>query len=99
MYDKLVYVQVYHAGAQASHFVNRSTIQMLNDFFSNNFVNVSKGYKRINNTMCDFMLNCSGNGKCNNNGICECDTGYGLADCSASADVFEQFASYTLNPR
>mmetsp|Transcript_19729 Transcript_19729/g.16891 ORF Transcript_19729/g.16891 Transcript_19729/m.16891 type:complete len:124 (-) Transcript_19729:362-733(-) len=49
--------------------------------------------------MCEYNNKCSGHGKCLPTGLCKCDDGYGLSDCSVQAKLFEQFGTYTLKPR
>ena len=49
--------------------------------------------------MCKYSNNCNGNGGCGAHGICNCQDGYGLADCSAKAVNLNTFTTYSLNNR
>lgn len=44
------------------------------------------------------MNNCSGHGTCNSSGLCNCDAGYGLADCSVGkvSILYNRLMSYYL---
>ena len=49
---------------------------------------------------CDFMNQCSGHGKCNVHGFCECEPGYFSADCSIlPEEADEDLVIEDLRPR
>lgn len=44
--------------------------------------------------MCHYMNNCTGHGKCQWNGMCQCDEGYRSADCSEKLHMLKD--NYSL---
>ena len=59
-----------------------STSELIYNLAINNTKICYQGSCKNSYGKCEFMNYCSGNGKCNQKGYCECTAGFALDDCS-----------------
>jgi hypothetical protein len=98
-YYNVTHVIVDFAGHFVPYFTLAPSVLMVQNFVYNQPWDPYGNRSLVNETMCDAMNNCNGNGVCNSNGICQCNDGFGLADCSAVPESINQTITYTLQPR
>jgi len=99
IYQNLTHVIFDSAGHFVPYFNLPASVKMIEIFtMNNNNWDPYRNTTPINQIMCNYMNNCSGNGQCNSLGVCACKQGFGLADCSAKATPIAT-TTYTLQPR
>jgi len=99
VYQNFYHIIIDFAGHFPPYFKLSVTNLMLDIFTGNKNWDPYNNGTNISQTLCSYMNNCSDHGHCDDRGLCVCDQGYFLGDCSVKPEDLEQDQTYTLAPR